>query len=116
MNSIALLWGVLFEYVFISVLIDKFWNVLILNFYISFQVLEQQKEGQVREGIYVARGEVLRNEASELGLSTHELDELLGPITESCTKDSISNGKHWIFTNAQSPAKNQWLARYLMWK
>lgn len=80
------------------------------------QVLDQQKEGQVREGIYVARGEVLRNEANELGFSTHELDELLGPITESCTKDSISNGKHWIFTNAQSPAKNQWLARYLLWK
>ncbi|XP_069162329.1 calcium homeostasis endoplasmic reticulum protein isoform X2 [Procambarus clarkii] len=79
-------------------------------------VLEQQKDGQVREGIYVARGEVLRNEASDLGFSTHELDELLGPITESCTKDSISNGKHWIFTNAQSPSKNQWLARYLLWK
>ncbi|ROT83541.1 Calcium homeostasis endoplasmic reticulum protein [Penaeus vannamei] len=80
------------------------------------QVLEQQKDGQVREGIYVARGEVLRNEAVDLGFSTHELDELLGPIVESCTKDSISNGKHWIFTNAQSPTKNHWIARYLLWK
>ncbi|KAK4325591.1 hypothetical protein Pmani_003834 [Petrolisthes manimaculis] len=79
-------------------------------------VLEQQKEGQMREGIYVAVGEVLRNEASDLGFSTPDLDDLLGPITESCTKDSISNGKHWIFTNAQSPAKNTWLARYLLYK
>ncbi|XP_068208038.1 calcium homeostasis endoplasmic reticulum protein-like isoform X2 [Palaemon carinicauda] len=80
------------------------------------QVLEQQKEVQVREGIYVARGEMLRNEAMELGFSTQEVDELLGPITESCTKDSISNGKHWIFTNAQSSSKNLWISKYLLWK
>lgn len=82
----------------------------------KLQVLDQQKEGQMREGIYVARGEVLRNEAADLELSVVELDELLGPITESCTKDSISNGKHWIFTSAQSPTKDTWVAKYLMWK
>lgn len=96
--------------------INDFHNFMIIDYWHCVQVLEQQKEGQMREGIYVAVGEVLRNEASDLGFSTQDLDDLLGPITESCTKDSISNGKHWIFTNAQSPAKNTWLARYLLYK
>lgn len=80
------------------------------------QVLDQQKDGQIKEGIYVARGEILRKESTDLGFDTIEVDELLNPITESCTKDSISNGKHWIFTNSTSNGKNLWIARYLLWK
>ena len=32
------------------------------------QVLQQQKEAQVKEGLYVARGEMLKKEAAELQL------------------------------------------------
>ena len=70
----------------------------------------------MKEGIYVARGEVLRSEANDLGFNPNELEDLLTPITESCTKDSISNGKHWIFTKSISPQKNLWIARYLLYK
>jgi calcium homeostasis ER protein len=38
---------------------------------------------------------------------------VLQPIIESCTKDSISSGKSWIFQNASSPAAIKLLTEYL---
>lgn len=70
----------------------------------------------IREGVYVARGEMLRKEAIDLGLNIQEFEDLLTPITESCTKDSISNGKHWIFTRAVNPQINGWISKYLLYK
>ena len=70
----------------------------------------------MNEALYVALGETIRKDAANLGLDIAEFDAVMNPITESCTKDSISNGKHLIFTHATSPEKNEWIASYLLYR
>ena len=41
---------------------------------------------------------------------------VMAPIIESCTKDSISLGKGWIFTKAVSHDSNQLIAHYLAFR
>lgn len=79
-------------------------------------VLIQQQEAQVEESIRKAESEKLQREADELGVNLSELDAILQPITETCTKDSISNGKAWILQRATSKSVNDLLARYLLFK
>ena len=67
----------------------------------------------MKEGLYAARGDRLKEEAEELQLIPTELADLLTTITESCTKDSISAGKLWIFTNATDEPRNNWIAQFL---
>ncbi|CAF2221748.1 unnamed protein product, partial [Rotaria magnacalcarata] len=77
-------------------------------------MIEQQKSVQIRDGVYMARGDMLKKEAADLNLDIQEFEDVLTPITESCTKDSIANGKHWIFTHADSEESNSWISQYLL--
>ena len=43
-------------------------------------------------------------------------ENLLKPIMETCTKDSISSGKSWMFQQASDEESNLVLAEYLAWK
>ena len=52
--------------------------------------------------------------ATNISLSIY--DSVLEPIIETCTKDSISNGKSWIFQNSNSKECNKLLANYLNFK
>jgi len=76
-------------------------------------VLDQQRESQLQKGLYVARGEMLKKQAEDLYLNPVELADLLQPIRENCTKDSISAGKLWIFKYGTDSARNIWIANYL---
>lgn len=49
--------------------------------------------------------------ANSISLSIFQ--SVLQPIIESCTKDSISSGKSWIFQNANSAAAIKLLSEYL---
>ena len=40
----------------------------------------------------------------------------MAPIIESCTKESISLGKGWIFTKALNPDTNKLIAHYLAFR
>jgi calcium homeostasis ER protein len=40
----------------------------------------------------------------------------MAPIIESCTKDSISLGKGWIFTKSISHDSNKLIAHYLAFR
>lgn len=40
----------------------------------------------------------------------------MAPIIESCTKDSISLGKGWIFSKAVSHETNKLIAHYLAFR
>ncbi|XP_066906139.1 calcium homeostasis endoplasmic reticulum protein isoform X1 [Halyomorpha halys] len=79
-------------------------------------VLIQQQEAQVEEAIRKAESDKLTREADELGINLTDLDNVLQPITDTCTKDSISNGKAWILQRATSKSVNDLLARYLLHK
>lgn len=63
-----------------------------LIFY-SKQVLLTQQQSQIDAAVKIAQSELLQRQADEAGIKLMEFDEVLQPIIESCTKDSISNGK-----------------------
>lgn len=54
--------------------------------------MAQQKK-QIEEAIEAAQNSQLEKNAEELNISLKEFDNILQPIIDSCTKDSISQGK-----------------------
>ena len=53
--------------------------------------------------------------ANKLNLKLCELDKLLTPIMDTCTKDSISNGKAWILQHCNNIAeRSDCVANYLL--
>ncbi|KAJ9587588.1 hypothetical protein L9F63_018970, partial [Diploptera punctata] len=79
-------------------------------------VLMQQQQGQIEDALRKAQQESLQQAAEEAGISFTELDSVLQPIIDSCTKDSISSGKGWILQRSTSPKADQVLAQYLLKK
>ena len=61
------------------------------------QVLLQQQQVQIDEALNRAQEEMLIAQSQEYNLPLHEFDSKLQPIIDSCTKDSISNGKFAAF-------------------
>lgn len=55
--------------------------------------MAQQKK-QIEEAIEAAQNSQLEMNAEELNISLKEFDNILQPIIDSCTKDSISQGKY----------------------
>ncbi|GFG34350.1 hypothetical protein Cfor_08964 [Coptotermes formosanus] len=79
-------------------------------------VLMQQQQGQIEDALRKAQQDALQQAADEAGISFTELDSVLQPIIDSCTKDSISSGKGWILQHSSSPKADQVLAQYLLKK
>ncbi|BET02491.1 DUF618 [Nesidiocoris tenuis] len=79
-------------------------------------VLLHHEEAQIEEQIKKREMEQLQKEADELGLSLSDFDSILQPIMDSCTKDSISNGKTWLLNRSTGKTRNDVLARYLLFK
>ena len=76
----------------------------------------QQQRAQIDEALAKVQSDTLTCEAQELRINLIELDNLLQPIMDSCTKDSISTGKGWILHHCTSPQSNGLIARYLLKK
>lgn len=68
-------------------------------------VLMQQQQTQIEATILKCENLELQNEATAANICLQELYGILQPIIDSCTKDSISNGKSWILSHATN--KNQ---------
>ncbi|XP_021925651.1 calcium homeostasis endoplasmic reticulum protein isoform X2 [Zootermopsis nevadensis] len=79
-------------------------------------VLMQQQQGQIEDALRKAQQDTQQQAADEAGISLTELDSVLQPIIDSCTKDSISSGKGWILQRSSSPKADQVLAQYLLKK
>lgn len=56
-------------------------------------MLIQQQQAKINELVGKAQMETIQIMADENNISLSELDNILQPIIESCTKDSISSGK-----------------------
>ncbi|XP_065336017.1 calcium homeostasis endoplasmic reticulum protein [Cloeon dipterum] len=79
------------------------------------QVMAQQQQTQAEEAIRQAQEEKLLVMASEEGIICTELNALLQPIINSCTKDAISQGKGWILHKSQNnPRANTVIALQLL--
>lgn len=58
------------------------------------KVLLQQQKPQIEEALAKAQLEHITRCAQENQLNLNELDDILQPIIDSCTKDSIANGNY----------------------
>lgn len=56
-------------------------------------MLLQQQQKQIDQALKLAQNELLQRQADEAEIQLPELDGVLQPIIDSCTKDSISHGK-----------------------
>ena len=61
-------------------------------------VTMEQAKVLTDEAIRKAKWEHLELLASDTGMNLEELESVLQPIIDSCTKESISGGKVWIFS------------------
>lgn len=62
----------------------------------KLKVLLQQQKSQIEDAITKAQADNLSRCAQENQILLSELDEILQPIIDSCTKDSISNGNYEV--------------------
>lgn len=58
------------------------------------QVLLQQQQSQIDEAVARAQTELLQKQAVEHNIQLNDFENVLQPIIDSCTKESISNGKY----------------------
>jgi len=84
------------------------------NLAAQHQVLMAQQQEQIDESIRLIQDVEIKQLANELNIDLKEFDDVLQPIIENCTKDSISGGKAWIFTHTSTPRHYQLLSLYLL--
>lgn len=77
----------------------------------QMQVLQQQAQAAAAAPMYQPPAAPVHQTTD---LDVTELENLLCKIMESCTKESISNGKNFIFTTAKTPAHSFQISQYLL--
>ncbi|XP_037837035.1 calcium homeostasis endoplasmic reticulum protein isoform X2 [Kryptolebias marmoratus] len=77
------------------------------------QHLHTLRQEQVTAAIALAMEQQTQKLLLETQMDITELDNLLQPIIDTCTKDAISAGKNWMFNNAKSPQHCELMASHL---
>lgn len=78
--------------------------------------LIQQQQTYIDDAVRKAQMETLQTQAEVNGIVLKEFDDVLLPIVESCTKDSISTGKNWILQHTGDATKCSIILQYLLQK
>lgn len=68
-------------------------------------VLMQQQQAQVEQLVAKCEFSDLEKKAEICDVTISEIHSILQPIIDSCTKDSISNGKAWFLQHATDKQK-----------
>lgn len=79
-------------------------------------VLMQQQQAQVEALVNKCENDDLQKDADNCGIVLQEIHNILQPIVDSCTKDSISNGKQWFLQNASNRQKAFCIVQCLLYK
>lgn len=79
-------------------------------------VLMQQQQAQVEQVVCKCELTDLQKEADMCSVSLNDIQNILQPIVESCTKDSISNGKSWFLQHATDKLKASCIVECLLYK
>ncbi|KAL4710528.1 hypothetical protein ACJJTC_008930 [Scirpophaga incertulas] len=79
-------------------------------------VLIQQQQAKINELVSKAQVETIQMMAEANKISLSELDSILQPIIDTCTKDSISTGKGWILQHATSHDAGKVISQHLLRK
>ncbi|KAG8454867.1 hypothetical protein GDO86_001187 [Hymenochirus boettgeri] len=77
------------------------------------QQLLSMRQEQITAAIAHAVEQQMQKLREETQLDVNEFDNLLQPIIDTCTKDAISAGKNWMFSNAKSPQHCELMAGHL---
>lgn len=86
------------------------------NLSAQHQVTTAQIETATQDTLKKSRWEHLNLLAGDTGIDMEELETVIHPIVESCTKDSIGSGKSWIFQKATGHDNNKLIAHYLAFR
>ncbi|XP_022918336.2 calcium homeostasis endoplasmic reticulum protein [Onthophagus taurus] len=86
------------------------------NLQAQHTVLLQQQQVQMENVIFESQTTDLQKEAGECNVHIEELQQILQPIVESCTKDSIQTGKSWILSHATNKPQAFCIANCLLLK
>lgn len=102
------------------------------NLAAQHQVLMREKEILIDDLIRQSQDEQLRRMAEDFNVNLNDFENVLHPIVDNCTKDSIAvrfslrmtivftlrslpkNGKMWIFNNCNAPIHYDVISRYLL--
>lgn len=79
-------------------------------------VLLQQQQAQVEIVVSKCESRDLQTESELCDVNLTEVYNILQPIIDSCTKDSISNGKSWFLQNATTKEKACCIVKSLLSK
>lgn len=79
-------------------------------------VLLQQQQVTVEATVAKCESVDMQKTAEQCGIVLSDLNAILQPIIDSCTKDSISNGKSWFLQNATTKQKSSCIVRCLLYK
>ncbi|CAH1974044.1 unnamed protein product [Acanthoscelides obtectus] len=79
-------------------------------------VLVQQQQAQVEQIVAKCETADLQKMADNCGIILTEVYSILQPIIDSCTKDSISNGKSWFLQHAADKTKADCIVESLLYK
>uniref|UniRef100_A0AAV2KXX6 Calcium homeostasis endoplasmic reticulum protein n=1 Tax=Knipowitschia caucasica TaxID=637954 RepID=A0AAV2KXX6_KNICA len=77
------------------------------------QHLSSLRQEQVTAAIALAVEQQTQKLLQETQLDMDEFDSVLQPIIDMCTKDAISVGKNWMFTNAKGPQHCELMTSHL---
>jgi calcium homeostasis ER protein len=87
------------------------------NLAAQHQVTVQQQKKQTEETVKLQHEKEVMEKALASGMNLAELELLLLPIMDSCTKESISQGKAWILHHVMQPhSSSDAIAQYLLFK
>ena len=87
------------------------------NLAAQHQVTVLQQKKQTEETVKLQHEKEVMEKAMASGMNLAELELLLLPIMDSCTKESISQGKAWILHHLlQSHSSSDDVAQYLLFK
>lgn len=87
-----------------------------LNLSAQKEMMQRQQDSQMNEIIAKIQNDTINAQAIEKNIQLADFDVVLQPIMDSCTKDSISAGKHFILQNATDAGKCNVLLEYLLKK
>lgn len=79
-------------------------------------VLLQQQQVTVEAAVAKCESVDMQQAAEQCGVVLSDLNAILQPIIDSCTKDSISNGKSWFLQHATTKQKSSCIVQCLLYK
>ncbi|KAF6032318.1 hypothetical protein EB796_009339 [Bugula neritina] len=78
------------------------------------KAITHQQQADIEAAIGIRRSEKVKAAAADCGIDLVELDAVLTPLRNSCTKDNIQNAKSWVLVNIVDSPTSGFLSAYLI--